>query len=131
MLTKCISSAVTYFICNEHVYMVFIRTKKVAVIAEKIWIMFLFPFKTKEHAYQHEIPQSILMFDLKKFHQLYPFTKDSITVSNIILIMNDSVLIKCVNLFNNKKGGITSKLSANMYIYTFVFNNAISRSGKR
>lgn len=45
--------------------------------------------------------------------------------------MNDRVRIKYVNLFNNKKGGIKLKLSANMYIYTFVFNNAISRSEKR
>lgn len=45
--------------------------------------------------------------------------------------MNDRVRIKYVNLFNNKKGGITSKLSANIYIYTFVFNNATSLSGKR
>lgn len=45
--------------------------------------------------------------------------------------MNDRVRIKYANLFNNKKGGIKSKLSANMYINTFVFNNAISLSGKR
>lgn len=60
MLTKCKSSAITYLITN--MYMVFIRSKKVAVIAE-YGLCLYFPSNTKEHAYQHEIPQSILMFD--------------------------------------------------------------------
>lgn len=98
----------------------------------RIWIMSLFPFKYQRTCIPTwNTTKHFNVWLKKKFRQLYPFTKVSITVSTIILIMTDRVRIKYVNLFNNKKGGITSKLSANMYIYIFVFNNAISLSGKR